>query len=116
MSKRAFLRQARAEFKPGPRRPCAVCGKYEGLVEAHHVYPLGLQYDDGIRLAIHEFFWLCPTHHAVVHLDINAFIKRRITDWRGLPDEDVKPLGEIQARFYAMWTRQQNSKLERSAA
>lgn len=35
-----WIARARAQFNPGPREPCAVCGKYMSLSHAHHVAPL----------------------------------------------------------------------------
>jgi len=65
-----WVLRARSVFLPGNREPCFVCGKYVEVVHAHHIYPLSMQYDNGITAPIHDFIWLCPTHHAAVHIGI----------------------------------------------
>lgn len=61
------IREARKAFSPGERQPCEVCGKYRSLTHAHHVVPLSVQTD---VVPDHASVWLCPTHHAAVHLFI----------------------------------------------
>jgi hypothetical protein len=110
--KQLFIRCARAEFKPGARQSCFVCGKYRGLTQAHHVYPLALQFDDGRTYADHEYYWLCPTHHAAVHLHISSYDKPREMDVGGVPEEEMKAIRGISRRFLALWKEQQNKRLE----
>jgi hypothetical protein len=69
-----WIREARATFAPGERKPCDVCGKYRALSQAHHIVPLTQQRDDKPN---QEFVWLCPTHHAAVHLLISQSLSRR---------------------------------------
>lgn len=69
--KDAWIAAARKAFSPGPRADCVVCGKYRYLTHAHHLYPLGQQYEDGVMGVDQSHVWLCPNHHAVVHLLIN---------------------------------------------
>lgn len=73
-----WVNTARATFSAGEQRACEVCGKYRSLTHAHHIMPLHLQYQFGTRLPDHEFLWLCPNHHAAVHLLISQFLARRL--------------------------------------
>jgi hypothetical protein len=57
-------------FDPGERQPCVICGRFKGIAQAHHVIPLTTQYDRGFKYPDQEFSWLCPNHHAIVHLFI----------------------------------------------
>lgn len=68
LSKSAFIALARATFVPSKRCACKVCGKYKSLTQAHHVTPLAIQYDIGATKPNHDHVWLCPTHHAAVHI------------------------------------------------
>lgn len=68
LSKDEWIAAARREFAPSPRRPCAVCGKFKDITHAHHVVPLAVQHDRCFEKPDHEHVWLCPTHHAIVHL------------------------------------------------
>lgn len=64
-----WLKNARSEFVPSEKKPCFVCGRYKDVAQAHHVVPLSKQ--DITKRADHRYMWLCPTHHAGVHLIIN---------------------------------------------
>lgn len=66
--KRLWIAAARLAFDPGERRPCFVCGRYASVTEAHHVIPLGQQFDRGFVTADQEHEWLCPTHHTIIHV------------------------------------------------
>lgn len=68
--KALFIAAARVAFVPDDRRACDVCGRYRGLTHAHHLIPLAAQFDSGRETADHAHAWLCPTHHAAVHLVI----------------------------------------------
>jgi hypothetical protein len=70
--KNAWVAAARRFFNPGDREPCRVCGKFQTIAQAHHLIPLEAQFDKGVRVPNHDFVWLCPNHHEVVHM----FIKR----------------------------------------
>ncbi len=65
---------ARASFAPSARRACAVCGKYASLTQAHHVVPLAFQARASRMVVNHEHEWLCPTHHAAVHVLIGRHV------------------------------------------
>lgn len=71
----AFIAMARASFSPGARQPCEVCGKHAGLAHAHHLVPLDQQAASDAAEANQAFAWLCPTHHAAVHVAIDADAK-----------------------------------------
>lgn len=66
--KAEWISNARRSFVPGARQNCIICGKYRYLSHAHHVYPLAEQYDQGVRIPDQRHVWLCPNHHAMVHL------------------------------------------------
>lgn len=68
----AWVVAARQLFAPGEREACHICGKFKGISQAHHVVPLTAQYDRGFEYPDQEFVWLCPNHHAIVHLFIPA--------------------------------------------
>lgn len=67
-TKDRWIADARREFVSSSREPCRVCGRFLAVTHAHHVIPLSLQYDSGKKRANHDHVWLCPTHHAVVHV------------------------------------------------
>jgi hypothetical protein len=69
--KKAWIAAARIVFDPGKRKPCFICGRFRSVAEAHHVVPLGKQFDLGFEVADHEHEWLCPSHHTVLHLWID---------------------------------------------
>lgn len=69
-----WIGDARAAFSPGERQPCEVCGKYRSLAHAHHIVPLACQTE---AQPSHEHVWLCPTHHAAVHLLISQALSSR---------------------------------------
>lgn len=66
----AWIGLARKLFSPGEREPCCVCGKFKSIAQAHHVIPLTEQFDRGFKVPDGEYVWLCPNHHAMVHLYI----------------------------------------------
>lgn len=68
LDKEQWVAAARKSFVPSRREACAVCGKFMGIAQAHHLVPLALQYDRGFERPDHEHVWLCPTHHTIVHL------------------------------------------------
>lgn len=70
-AKDAWISAAREAFAPGARDNCAVCAKYSYLTHAHHLYPLAQQYEDGVMAVDQRYVWLCPNHHALVHLLIS---------------------------------------------
>lgn len=76
-NKREWIAAARVAFDPGRREPCRVCGKYRSLSQAHHVVPLAIQYDMGVAEPDQQAVWLCPTHHAAIHILIGQVVSDR---------------------------------------
>jgi hypothetical protein len=70
--KNAWIAAARLSFDPGPRQPCYICAKFKRVAQAHHVTPLNWQFDRGMKNPDHTYVWLCPTHHAIMHLMIDT--------------------------------------------
>lgn len=68
MSVSEWVWHARSSFRPSDRQTCEVCGKYKSLTQAHHVIPLSAQAAKGRMSINHKHVWLCPTHHAAVHV------------------------------------------------
>lgn len=67
--------RARHALKPGEKQPCNICGGHVAVVHAHHLAPIGLQFDAGMTDAIQAFSWLCPSHHSLVHLAIESALR-----------------------------------------
>jgi len=63
-----WIEAARRNFRPSRRDVCFICQRFEAVTEAHHVVRLADQYDRGFEDPDHEHVWLCPTHHALLHL------------------------------------------------
>jgi hypothetical protein len=102
--KTAWISAARLRFDPGVRRPCAVCNKYEGLVEAHHVVPLTLQFDAGASMPFQQHEWLCPTHHAAQHVFIADLVANQSRHIAGLPPNEADTLHQLGVRFVKLFT------------
>lgn len=100
--RKVWIAAARLTFNPGARQACVVCGKYEGLAEAHHTLPLAVQFDAGAETPIHDFDWLCPTHHAAQHVFINDLFARVIP---GLPAEESDALHQIGGKMVQLLLR-----------
>lgn len=107
-AKSAWIASARRAFQPGPRRACSVCGRYRSLADAHHIVPLGIQFDAGAPSPIQEFAWLCPTHHAAIHAIIRALVGRKATTEQHLEEdvgtEDWESLQGLAVRFVRLWS------------
>ena len=93
--KQEWLYQARLWFKPGEKKPCAICGKYESVCEAHHIVPLSLQFDHGFDIPNNNHIWLCPTHHAIAHKMINKLRKGKAMAFKGVPEEELCLIDEL---------------------
>ena len=95
-----WLREARNDFKaivPKRVQNCEVCNNHAEFVHAHHTLPLSVQFELGLTLPVHDFSWLCPTHHRHVHMMISVYITNtrsgdfldhipdhRVDDWLGV--------------------------------
>lgn len=106
--KAEWIAAARLVFNPGQRRPCIICGKYEGLTEAHHTVPLGVQFDAGATIPIQAYDWLCPTHHAAQHVFITQLIANVTSSIPGLPPEESDALHRLGVKFVDLVTRLPN--------
>jgi hypothetical protein len=93
--KRAWIAAARLSFDPGRREACFVCGKFRSVAQAHHVVPLAEQYDRGINDPDQEHAWLCPSHHAILHLWIDDNISHIGRGRRAAPTMDDLSNDEI---------------------
>lgn len=98
-AKSAWVAEARKGFVPSEREACAVCGRYKALAQAHHVFPLGEQFDARVSEPIHDHVWLCPTHHAGVHFIINAFTGCREPYCHDMSPEENAACDRIVALF-----------------
>jgi hypothetical protein len=103
-----WMRAARRSFYPGEQQPCAVCGEYGVVAHAHHIFPLALQFrakcgwdlDDDFGLAPdHDFAWLCPTHHALVHMEISKFVNGEISYKYFLPRDESEKVFKLVIDF-----------------
>jgi hypothetical protein len=103
--RRLWIASSRLAFAPGPRCRCAVCLRYEGVTEAHHVYPLWLQFDAGEAIPIQEFCWLCPTHHRLMHEIIVSLMANRQPRLEGVPFDEQEELDNLGVRFVNHWRR-----------
>lgn len=96
IKKTAWINSARVIFQSGDRQACHVCGQFKGVTQAHHVAPLGIQYDMGVKRAIQDFVWLCPTHHAIAHAVISEHVKGEHSPFiEGVPSEDLNVIEKI---------------------
>jgi hypothetical protein len=88
--KRAWIASARLLFEPRSREACFVCRKFKSIAQAHHVVPLGEQFDREFETASHEHEFLCPNHHVMLHLWIDDDISHQRRGRRAAPTiEDV---------------------------
>lgn len=99
LDKAVWIAAARVMFDPGHRQACAVCGKYEGLTEAHHTLPLWVQFEAGAVAPIQDFDWLCPTHHCAQHIFINDILAKVTKSIPGLPPDESDSLHRLNAKM-----------------
>lgn len=91
MCSETWMAAARADFRPGAPQPCEVCGRHRAIAHAHHLVPLATQYATGRRIPSHEMAWLCPNHHAAVHLLLSQANSKRAAASRGV----IALIGEL---------------------
>ena len=97
--KSAWIASARLGFYPGDRQPCEVCGQYQGITQAHHVAPLGIQFSKGLVFPIQDFVWLCPSHHVLTHVVLDEHKKGKDTpDVVGVPKHEIDKIATICGR------------------
>ncbi len=92
-SSNAWIAAARAAFKPGPKQPCVVCGKFQSVAHAHHLTPLCRQVN--CDTPDDSFVWLCPTHHQGVHLCLEGSKRGAWPDLSGFSDEEQLAMADI---------------------
>jgi hypothetical protein len=108
--KAGWIRAARLDFSPGPRRPCVVCHNYIGLTDAHHSVPLSVQFDSGATKAIHEHDWLCPTHHRAMHVVIDALLDNVQPNLAGMPPQEKDALDPLGVKFVQIYIQLPNPR------
>lgn len=88
------------------------CLRYESVAEAHHVYPLSLQFDAGETSPVQDSRWLCPTHHRLMHEIIEALTANRQPRLDGVPIDEREKLDKIGVLFAGLW-KQSRRRRER---
>ena len=103
LTKGAWIDAARSEFSVGEGERCEVCNRLASIAQAHHLIPLGEQYDRGFVTPNQRHAWLCPNHHAMLHL----FMRQRDFRIQGiatlrviydLSDEQIQRMADLVAR------------------
>jgi hypothetical protein len=80
-AKTKWISKARLASKSEVRHACHVCGKHKSIAHGHHIEPLYKQFEKDTFNP--EVVWLCPNHHAAVHL----FLDRKALDaWPDMSD------------------------------
>lgn len=97
--KAEWVAASRMLFSPGPRKACSVCGQWRGIAQAHHVFPLAEQFDEGRIEPDQTFVWLCPNHHAAVHLLMSQTRGKRIAASKAVTSLlcELSDRGEMEA-------------------
>lgn len=67
LDKEDWIAAARARSSHGESEWCEVCKKHTSITQAHHIVPLGEQYDRKFRRPNQRIAWLCPNHHTMIH-------------------------------------------------
>src|SRR6478609_5628782 len=93
----------RYRLKPMKREDCLVCGKWREITVLHHILPVAVarQYehvDTGLVACAKSAVWLCPNHHAMVHVAFGNGIGFRILDSDLLTEEERKRLRSLVAK------------------
>jgi len=60
---------------------CEVCGKHKPIAHGHHIEPLHKQFKKSTFNP--EIVWLCPNHHAAVHLFLD---RKHFFQWPDIED------------------------------
>lgn len=92
--RKAWIALQRRDFIPGKPGPCYACGLSDPSNHSHHVYPLYLQFNGGMRTANHEFVWLCAAHHERIHraIEDKCYRARRLDDLQQCEQRRIKLL------------------------
>jgi hypothetical protein len=81
-----------------------VCGKFKSITQAHHLVPLGEQFDRKFEAVSHEHEFLCPNHHTMLHLWIDHDISEARRGRRAAPtiedmsDEELQRMLDLAGR------------------
>jgi len=102
-SRLEWLSEARKTFYPQNRTSCVICGKYLQLCHAHHVMPLFLQWELGVAEPLHEYQWLCPTHHELAHRHIHALVANKWCTVDDVPLVEKEAMQSILSRFVEVY-------------
>ena len=100
--RRALMLEFRQSFNPGMPAPCVICRKYLSVSHAHHLYPLSAQIRDQRRAPLHDYVWLCPTHHSGVHRMLSGLDKNEQVDIAGFGPEEKDAMDKITVRYVEM--------------
>lgn len=95
-----WIDRARHALRAAEREPCAVCNQYQEVTHAHHLAPLALQYDAGLRVPDQTHAWLCPTHHRLTHAALES--ARSGEPFTAAEDADAAPCLALAARGLAL--------------
>lgn len=69
-----------------------------------HTVPLSIQFDSGASQPIHDYEWLCPTHHRAVHVVIDTLMRNAQAALVGIPPDErdaIDPIGGKFVKLYA---------------
>jgi len=97
--KKEWVKHARKAFKPTGKTVCAICGEHDSITDAHHIYPLSMQFDDGVELPIQDYVWLCPNHHKYIHLSISKNGHKNGEKFSDVLRSDFESFFEIKSKF-----------------
>ena len=98
-----WLLLARESFTPSKRQACKVCRRYKSLTHAHHILPLSYQFARGFETPDHAIVWLCPTHHAAVHLFISQCLSSRDKAGAGIIEMITELKGRELSKVFAIF-------------
>ena len=91
-----WILKARLNFDPGKPDNCHICGRYKSITHAHHIIPLAMQFNRGFAIPDNTFVWLCPNHHAAIHLAIELVVNENTKGWFYEFDEkEIKKLMQL---------------------
>jgi hypothetical protein len=76
LSKTEWIAEARQKATFGEPERCEICQRFSEIAQAHHVIPLGEQYDRGFVRPNQRHVWLCPNHHALIFFCVEDIPRR----------------------------------------
>ncbi len=96
---KSFIREARKSQPKLMQQPCVICGKYESVTNAHHVFPLKYQASRAMKNPDQEIVWLCPNHHSGVHAQISLLERNISKRLEGFEPEEIDKMDKISAMY-----------------